>query len=229
MSERKRTSVEDALDFVLDRIETDTPVTVGELASATELSWAVVDRSLNLAMRMQDYFRANRIEVLGGKGKKFIIVELRVDLTKLPDRVREWFIEEKFFKGEEKKQFTTEEARDILCARDKQNARTKLEDAIDCVLDALELEDEVSVLELSKRTGLNRRTIERVLEIFARFQDRFAGHYITRLEGNIVLRKHPDLYALDETRMRYLLKKLYLPHLADELPDDKERALFQTA
>ncbi len=229
MSKRKRTSVEDALRIILDKLQVDVLVTVGELASEIELSWAVVDRSLNLAMRMQDYFRANRIEVLGGKGKKFIIVELRVDLTKLPERVREWFIEEKFFKGEEKKQFTTEEARDILCARSKQNARTKLEDAIDCVLDALELEDELSVLELSKRTGLNRRTIERVLEIFARFQDRLAGHYITRLEGNIVLRKHPDLYALDETRMRYLLKKLYLPHLADELSEEKERALFQIA
>jgi hypothetical protein len=29
--------------------------------------------------------------------------------------------------------------------------------------------------------------------------------------------------------MLYLLKKLYLPHLVEELPEKKERALFQTA
>jgi DNA-binding transcriptional regulator GbsR (MarR family) len=229
MSERKRTSVEDAIGSVLGMLEDDTPMSIGEIASETGLSWVVVNRAIDLVVKIQDYFRANRIEALGGKGKKFIIVELRVDLTKLPERVREWFIEEKFFKGEEKKQYTTEEARDILYTRRKQTTRTRLEDAIDCVLDALELEDELSVLELSKRTGLNRRTIERVLEIFARFQDRLAGQYIIRLEGNIVLRKHPGFYTLDETRMRYLLKKLYLPNLADELSEERERALFQMA
>ena len=227
MPERKRTSVEDALKSVLETIEIDTPVTVGELAAATELSWAVVDRAIDLAMRMQDYFRANRIEILGGKGKKIIIVELRVDLTRLPEKVREWFIEEKFFKGEEKKRFTTEEARNILCSKIEQTERTKLEDAIDCVLDALELEDEVSVLELSKRANLNRRTIERVLDIFVRFQNKLTGENITKIEGNIVLRKHPDLYSLDETRMRYLLKKLYLPHISENITEDTERTLFQ--
>lgn len=229
MPERKRTSVEDALESVLGTIEVDTPVTVGELASATELSWAVVDRAIDLAMQMQDYFRANRIDVLGGKGRKIIIVELRVDLTRLPEKVREWFIEEKFFKGEEKKRFTTEQARDILCSNIEQTERTKLEDAIDCVHDALELDDEISVLELSKRTNLNRRTIERVLDIFVRFQDKLAERYITKFEGNIVLRKHPEIYSLDETRMRYLLKKLYLPRLAYELSEEKERTLFQMA
>jgi predicted transcriptional regulator len=229
MPTRKRTSVEDALEAVLNTMQVDVPVTVGEIASETELSWAVVDRAIALAIQMQDYFRANKIEILGGKGKKIILTELRVDLTRLPEKVREWFIEEKFFKGEDKKRYETEEARKLLCTNIEQGGRTKLEDAISCVLDALELEDEISVLEISKRTNLNRRTIERVLDIFIRFQDLLAERSITKLEGNVIARIHPNLYSLDETRMLYLLKKLYLPHLVDELPEDKERSLFQTA
>ncbi|MCK4245464.1 MAG: hypothetical protein KAX20_07560, partial [Candidatus Omnitrophica bacterium] len=133
------------------------------------------------------------------------------------------------FKGEEKNHYTTEEAREILGTNSRSTNRTKLEDAISRVLEALELEDELSPLELSKRTGLNRRTIERVLDVFTRFQDTFAESFISKRENSIILRKHPDLYALDETRMLYLLKKLYLPHLVEELSEKKERALFQTA
>lgn len=229
MSKRKRTSVEDALDIAIQHLHENTPVTIGELASEIGISWVVIDRAIDLTMTIQDYFRAHRIEVLGGKGKKIIIVELRVNLVKLPSKVREWFIEEKFFKGEEKSHYTTEEAREILGVNSRSTNRTKLEDAINCVLEALELEDELSLLELSKRTGLNRRTIERVLDIFNRFQDKFAESFITKLENNIILRKHPDLYTLDETRMLYLLKKLYLPHLVEKLSKSKERVLFQTA
>jgi hypothetical protein len=229
MSKRRRTSVEDALDIAIQHLHENTPVTIGDLACEIELSWVVIDRAIDLTMMIQDYFRAHRIEVFGGKGKKIIIVELRVNLVKLPNKVREWFIEEKFFKGEEKNHYTTEEAREILRTNSRSTNRTKLEDAINCVLEALELEDALSLLELSKRTGLNRRTIERVLDVFTRFQDTFAESFISKRENSIILRKHPDLYALDETRMLYLLKKLYLPHLVEELSEKKERALFQTA
>ncbi len=229
MSRRKRTSVEDALDIVIQHLHENTPVTIGELASETGLSWVVVDRAIGLTVTIRNYFRAHRIEVFGGKGKKIINVELRVNLVKLPNKVREWFIEEKFFKGEEKNHYTTEEAREILGTNSRSTNRTKLEDSINCVLEALKLEDELSLLELSKRTELNRRTIERVLDIFIRFQDRFAESFISKRGNNIILRRHPDLYNLDETRMLYLLKKLFLPHLVEELSESKERALFQTA
>jgi len=229
MSKRKRTSVEDALGIAIQHLHENTPVTIGELVSEIGSSWVVIDRAIDLTMMIQDYFRSHRIEVFGGKGKKIIIVELRVNLVKLPNKVREWFIEEKFFKGEEKNHYTTEEAREILGTNSRSTNRTKLEDAISCVLEALELEDELSLLELSKRTGLNRRTIERALDIFIRFQDRFADSFISKRENNIILRRHPDLYTLDETRMLYLLKKLFLSHLVEELSESKERALFQTA
>ncbi len=229
MSRRKRTSVEDALDIAIQHLHENTPVTIGKLASEIGFSWVVIDRAIDLAMMIQDYFRAHGIEVFGGKGKKIIIVELRVNLVKLPNKVREWFIEEKFFKGEEKNHYTTEETREILGTNSRSTNRTKLEDSINCVLEALKLEDELSLLELSKRTELNRRTIERVLDIFIRFQDRFAESFISKRGNNIILRRHPDLYNLDETRMLYLLKKLFLPHLVEELSESKERALFQTA
>lgn len=229
MSARKRTAVEDALEKILKTITKKTPSTVSNIASETGLSWNVIDRAANLAMSVQDYFHANKVEVLGGKGRKIVLVELRVDLTRLPNKVREWFIDEKFFKGKEKNQYTTEEARHVLGTSIESESRTKLENAIQSILDALELEDELSVLELSKRTALNRRTTERVLNLFLRFQDFFASSYLTRVEGSLILRDHPDLYSLDETRMTYLLKKLYLPHLKEKISKEKERALFQTA
>jgi hypothetical protein len=205
------------------------PTTVSGITTETNISWNVIDRAANLAMEIQDYFQAYKIEVLGGKGRKIVLVELRVDLTQLPNKVREWFIEEKFFKGKEKKQYTTKEAQKILGTKIQSNDRTILENAVQSIIKALNLEDELSVLELSKRTALNRRTIERVLDLFLRFQDDFARSYLKKVEGNLILQDHPDLYSLDETRMIYLLKKLYLPHLKEEISKEKERALFPTA
>jgi hypothetical protein len=229
MSARKRTSVEDALEMLLGILPKDTPSTVSEIATQTNLSWNVIDRATNLAMEIQDYFHAKKIDVLGGKGRKIVLVELRVNLTRLPNKIREWFIDEKFFKTREMKRYTTEEAKKILGTTFENKSRTKLESAIHCVLEALELEDELSVLELSKRTALNRRTIDRVLSLFLRYQDYFADSYFKKIEGNLILRKHPDLYSLDETRMTYLLKKLYLPHLKKEISKEKEQSMFQTA
>jgi len=226
---KKRTSVEDALEIVLKHLPKNTPSTISEIATETNLSWNVIDRAANLAMEIQDYFFANKVEVLGGKGRKIVLVELRVDLKRLPNEIREWFIEEKFFKMKERNRYSTEEAKQILGTSIENKNRTKLESAINCVLDALELEDELSVLELSKRTALNRRTIERVLDLFLRFQSYFADSYMKKVDGNLLLRNHPDLYSLDKTRMRYLLQKLYLPHLQEDLPRDKERILFQSA
>ncbi|MHA1882687.1 MAG: hypothetical protein ACTSUO_06540, partial [Candidatus Thorarchaeota archaeon] len=147
MTRKKRTPVEAALVSVLDSFEFDSPITIGEIATKTDLSWAVVNRSITLAMSLQDYLRAYRVSVLGGRGNKVILVELKVDLIRLPKPIREWFIEEKFFKGEDKKQYSTEQVRKLLKRDTKGNERTTLEDSIRLVLDALALEDELSVLE----------------------------------------------------------------------------------
>ena len=229
MPKRKRTSVENAIESVLTNLDYDTPTTVGEIASKNDLSWTVVDRGIDIAMMIQEYLYKNRIDVLSGRGRKIVLVELRVELSKLPTKVREWFIEEMFFKGDERKNYSTEEAKSILGVKKKRRGRTLLEDSIRSVMNALELEDELSVLELAKRTGLNRRTVERVLDLFTRVQDDVACFSITRFEGDILKRKRPDLYKLDETRMVYSLKRMYLPHLVNKLPDDKEKSLFQMA
>ncbi len=227
MSNKKRTSVEDALDSIFQNLDVNTPSTAGALSTDTNLSWVVIDRAIELAMKIQTYLRVNKIVVLGGRGRKIVLIEPRVDLMRIPQKTREWFIEEMFFKGEEKKHYSTEEARQILGTYSEHKMRTKLENAINCIIECLELEDELSVLEISKRTDLNRRTVERVLDIFTRFQDNFAKAEFTKIDGAIILRNHPDLYSFDETRMIYLLKKLFLPHLAEKLSEDKERSLLQ--
>ncbi len=227
MSRKKRTSVEQALEIVLDILEIDKPVTVGEIATKTDLSWAVVDRAITLAMSLQDYLRAYKITVLGGKGSKVILIELKVDLTRLPKPIREWFIEEKFFKGEDKKQYSTEQVRELLKRDREESERTTLEDSIRLVLDALALEDELSVLEVSKRTDLNRRTVERVLDVLQQIGERFDNSILSNVDNTIIKRKFSDIYALDETRLEYLLKKWYLPHLVQDISEEKERVLLQ--
>lgn len=229
MSNKKRTSVEDALELIFQNLNVNTPSTTGALSTDTDLSWVVIDRAIELAMKIQNFLRANKVVVLGGRGRKIVLIEPRIDLTKIPQEIREWFIEEMFFKGEAKKHYSTEEARQILGTDNADNKRTKLENAVNCTIECLEIEDELSVLEISKRTDLNRRTVERVLEIFTKFQNQFAMLEFTKIDGNIILRNLPDLYSLDGTRMRYLLKKLFLPHLAENLPEDKERSLLQMA
>ncbi|MGY5876019.1 MAG: hypothetical protein RTU30_09755 [Candidatus Thorarchaeota archaeon] len=229
MSKRKRTSVEDAVARVLSYVKKDAPVTVGHIAGETDLSWAVVNRAVELVMGLQDFLTAKQVEVLGGRGRKVILLGLRLDKTRLPAEVRDWFIDEYFFKGEEKRHLTTKKARETILSSSNQQGRTTFEVSIDRCITALELEDELSVLELSKRTDLNRRTIERVLDFILRFQSDLSKSVFMMIDGNVVRRKAPDLYGLDNTSMLYLLKKRYLPHLAESLSDEQERTLLHLA
>ncbi len=227
MAPRKRTSVEDAMEKVLSVLKEDTPVTIGAIADALGLSWEVVNRAVNMMIRFQDLFEAYEIEVLGGEGRKIVILNLRVDLTRLPDDIREWFIEERFFKTEEKKRYSTEEAAKILLSGAKGKDRTTLEESLHRLTQALLLEDELSVLELSKRTNVNRRTIERALDTIHNMQDDLANFRVTMIETTVVKRMSVCLYDLDQTRMVLLLKQRYLPHLLSDKDRETKDALMR--
>jgi predicted transcriptional regulator len=227
MATRKRTPVEDAMATILSFLKEDTPATVGAIADALGLSWEVVNRAVNLMVSLQDFFEAYEVEVLGGKGKKIVILNLRVDLTKLPDEVREWFIEERFFKTEGKKRYSTKEASDIILSQVVDRERTPLEESIDRLTRALILEDELSVLEISKRTKLNRRTIERGLNTILNVQDSLANYRLVVVDTTVVRRKRLDLYGLDKTRMILRLKQLYLPNLLSEKEQNLKHSLVR--
>ncbi len=229
MKKKKRTSFEDAFDLVIKNLKINVPMTISEIASNSNLSWLVVDKVIRVVMNIQDFIYGHKIVVLIGKRSKIILLELRVDMTHLPSTVREWFIEEKFFKGPEKKHYNTEEIKSILNVENNTNKRIHFEDAINLMLEALKLEDELSVLELSRRTGLNRRTVDRTLNFALRFQDMIAKYFVRLHEGKIVLINRPDLYSLDESRMKLLLAKMYDIALHKKLSTDKERTLFQIA
>ncbi len=230
MIEKKQRSIEKALEQVIGTVKIDHPITIGEIADHTKLSWAVVKRAVDLIMMIQDYTRAYRISVLKGRGRKIVVTELRVDLTKLPKTVREWFIEEYFFKSKDGDHYTIEVDNAVLETGDITKKRTRLEDAIIRILKTLEVEDDLSILGLSRRTRLNNRTVERSLNLLTRIQDKIADSFFRYIEGSVVRQKHPNLYALDETRMIWLLKKIYLPHLLrEDITKEKERSLFQVA
>ncbi len=228
MSKKKRTVFEDAFEMVLTNLNIDIPMSTAELAAHAGLSWSVVNKALQILMDVQDFFNANRIVVLQGSRSKIILLELRVDLIRLPTNVREWFIEEKFFKGAEKQHYDTEEVMALLGTDVRRGPRTRFEDALLLMLKALELEDEVSVRELSKRLGVTRRTVDRVIQFILRFQDEISEIHVRNLNGQIVVRKRPDIYSLDESRMILLLGKMY--GISQKgLSEDAERTLFQIA
>ena len=91
---------------------------------------------------------------------------------------------------------------------------------------ALQYRDEISILELSKRTLVTRRTAERVLQLIQNVQEILNEFEFRKVGGEIVKEKRRDMYELDEPRMIYILEKRYLQDKR-EIPHSKEQVLMR--
>ena len=123
--------------------------------------------------------------------------------------------------------YKTNDVFDIVVPKEQRGRKATFEVALDRVIRALEMRDEISVRELSKRTDLNRRTIERVTSVIQQFQDELANYEVRVIESEVFMEKRPSLYDLDNARMIFLLKKRYLPKQVAEIPDSKRRVLLK--
>ncbi len=227
MTVEDRVRFEEAVNRVLRVLKPDTPMTTNEISRIAEVNWKTADKAVHFVISIQDHLTANEVVVLGGRGRKIVLLQMRVELSRLPKDVADWFIETKFFRGK-KERPSTEEVYAIMAPLESK--RVSIEEAVSRTLHALEMEDELSVLELSKRTGINRRTVARVLDLLLEVQNHVADFKVSRThDGTIIKRKLPDLHTLDNSRMVYVLKRRYLPDDVEELPENQERALLQMA
>ncbi|MFQ5831999.1 MAG: hypothetical protein ACE5H4_04820 [Candidatus Thorarchaeota archaeon] len=214
---------EDAVGKVLGAIKLNEPLTVNKIADESGVMWPTAERIIDLTLEIQDFLAANEILVIGSRPKKLVLIEARVEMTRLSGEVLDWFIESAYFTTP-RREYSTEEARKIIAPR--KETRTPFHEAIIRVVRALELEDQLSILELSKRCDLNRRTVERVLSLLLLHQDTISKSQFVKEKDFIIRQPLPSLYELDSARMMYLLKRRYIPDEAAKIPKERERELL---
>ncbi|MGQ4912159.1 MAG: hypothetical protein ACP6KW_08315 [Candidatus Thorarchaeota archaeon] len=214
------------MERVLSILKPNTTMNANRIARKSRLGWPTTKRVLDVILTIQDFLAANRIVVVKGSPRNTILLQIRVRVSQLPAEVADWFIRSAYFR-EKGAKYTTEEVLSHVAPEGKVK-KTPLGVSIRRVVEALRLEDEISVLELSKRTALNRRTAERVLALLTRFQDDIAESMLTETgDGGYLMEPRPDLYRLDSNRMIYLLKRMYLPEEVQDISDRKGRELLR--
>ncbi|TET09834.1 MAG: hypothetical protein E3J86_07120 [Candidatus Thorarchaeota archaeon] len=221
-----RITFEEALEKVLSKMGLNVPMNVNQITELTGIGWITTKNVLNIVMEIQDFLAAHEIIVIEGRPRKIVLAQIRVRMSVLPSEVADWFIDSEYFTTL-RKEYTTEEVRKQVAPEGKIR-KTPLETSIHRVVEALKLGDELSILELSKRTVLNRRTVERVLALLIRFQNKISETMLVEIEESGYIREHrPSLYELDNQRMIYLLKKRYIPELVKDISDKSARELLR--
>lgn len=221
-----RTSLEVGIELVMQSLKVSVPKSVRRIARETSISWHLANRAISVIQRLQDFAEAYELLVIDGPGRKILVLDLRVRMTKLPREVAGWFLDSEFFQID-KLIYKTNDVLDIVAPKEQRGRKATFEVALDRVIRALEMRDEISVRELSKRTDLNRRTIERVTSVIQQFQDELANYEVRVIESEVFMEKRPNLYDLDNARMIFLLKKRYLPKQVAEIPESKQRVLLK--
>ena len=218
-----RMKFEDATGMILKAMESNVPLTVNKIADESGVKWTTTRRILDTVMKIQDFLAAYEVHVIDAPRRKLALLRIRVEMTKLPSEVTDWFLESPYFTTP-RAEYSTKAAREIIVKTKKD--RTPFHEAVVRVASALELEDQLSILELSKRCGLNRRTVERVLSLLLLHQDTISKSQFVKERDFIIRQPLPSLYELDNTRMMYLLKRRYIPDEAAKIPKEKERELL---
>ncbi len=224
MSQSKRTTFEEAIDQILKVVMVESPITVKTISDLSEIDPRTVTRILEFLINSQEDFAKTTIRILEGKWGKVVWKRDRIDKSKLPEGIRDWYIKRRFF-GEECQEDVPENQIQNMFDDVK---RTSIEEVVHRIYVALEIEDDITLAELSRRTKTNRRTINRALELILKYQDRMAEGHITK-KDLVIWRERPKLHELDETSLKYLLKMWYCSDKDGSIPDDKERELLQLA
>lgn len=218
----ERQTVELALDSILSMDE-DVFHTINRLSERAKVSWKLADRTAQIVTSLQSFCDAYELYVIESSNRKLVVLDLRIRMTKLPRAVADWFLASEFFKID-KLEYGTESVRSMFI--DKKKKRTSLEEAIERVTIALQYRDEISILELSKRTLLTSRTVDRVIQLIQKVQEILHEFEFRRVAGELVKQRRRDFYELDESRMIYILEKRYLEK-RETMPNSKEQVLMR--
>jgi hypothetical protein len=217
-----RTSVEKAIEQLFENQERGVPISLNQISKDLNISWRLAERATRIILDLQDFCDAYELQIIELPQRKILNLELRVRMNKLPRLVADWFIQSEFFKID-KHDFTREKVRKLVVKKEHQ--RTSLEDSLKRVTKALELCDEITISELSKRTAISRKAVERVLDLILNNQDRLSNLKLIAMSDEFVIEQRRDLYELGEAQMRFVLEKRYLSTERD-IPKSKERILM---
>lgn len=101
-----------------------------------------------------------------------------------------------------------------------QSTRTSLPEAVKKVLDIMEKKRTLSVNALSQETGLNRRTVEKALELLLDVQPYFLHNKLKIVEMNharlIEINERSGLLELPENIQRLIIRTAYYPNPSKE-------------
>ncbi len=219
----KRTTFEQAIERVLGAIKEKSPITVTALSEVTGTDWRTVERVIEFILKTQEEFAAHVIETMKGKSGKIVWMIDRFDKMKLSKDVREWYIEKRYFENMDGV-ISPEEIKTMFKPED----RTSVEEVVLRLFKALEIEDDLTVAEIARRVSVNRKTVDRALNLMIEFQDIISEGIITKKEM-LVWRKRPILHELDDTTIKYLIRKWYFPEEIKELSEEQEKALLHLA
>ncbi|MDF1537546.1 MAG: hypothetical protein P1Q69_01405 [Candidatus Thorarchaeota archaeon] len=219
----KRTTFEQAIERVLMILKEKSPITVAALSEVSGVDWRTVERVIEFLLKTQEKFAAHEIEVMKGKSGKIVWTMDRVDKMKLSKEMRSWYIEKRFFENMDDRP-SPEEIQALFTSED----RTSVEEVVSRLFKALEIEDDLTVAEIARRVSVNRKTVDRALNLMIEFQEQIAEGTITK-KGVLLWRKRPILHELDDTTIKYLLQKWYFPEEVKELTEEQEMALLQLA
>jgi hypothetical protein len=106
-----------------------------------------------------------------------------------------------------------------------QTTRTSFPDAVKIVMDTLKKERSLSVNALSRKTGLNRRTVEKslklLLEIQRDFQDLTIGSAETDWRKLVEVKERSGLLGLPENVQNLIIRTIHFPN-----PSEREIVLI---
>ncbi|MBD3405513.1 MAG: hypothetical protein GF411_05180 [Candidatus Lokiarchaeota archaeon] len=219
----QRTSFEETIKNTLEQIKEESPTTIHNIAESTGIDWRAIERAVNFFVRLQDEFASHQIRVMKGKAGRIVWVRDRLDKIRLPEEIRRWYIQKRFFEAAEEP-ISEEE----ICELFPSKERTSVEEVVERIYRVLEIEDNLSVSAIARRAGVNRRTVDRALDIILEIQDQLSEGILIK-KDTIIWKLRSSLYEQDEVTIKYFLKKWYFPDEVEELSEEKEVALLHLA
>ena len=101
-----------------------------------------------------------------------------------------------------------------------QTTRTSFPEAIKIILEALETERSSTVTTLSRKTGLNRRTVEKSLKLLFEIQPYFQTIKLSNVESDwrrlVEVKSKTGLLELPENVQNLIIRTIYYPNPSEE-------------
>ncbi len=224
MHQTQRTTFEQAIRQILKILKTESPIAVSTISELSGTDPRTVGRVLEFLIGSQEDFAKTVIQLLEGKWGKVIWKKDRIDKEKIPKEVRAWYIQKRFFDEECQLDLKLDQLQTMFA----DEKRTSIEEVVRRIFIVLEIEDDITIAELARRTKVNRKTVNRALKLILEYQEEIALGYISKKEL-VIWRNRPQPHELDETTLKFLLQMWYCPDELDSLPDEKERELLLLA